>query len=264
VELAEKALGFGSGGSSAGGEFPKFTAMRQLAGANTPHVIVKFSGSDNSAAVRRWSDLLVCEHLALQALAGLPGHAVARSRIVTESGRTFLESERFDRHGDFGRSPLVTLGPMEAALIGGKEAQWPKVLASPQARGLFPQDAVARTEELQWFGRFIANTDMHSGNLSFRPCGNHFSLAPSYDMLPMLYAPLRGGEVPQRRFATEALPVPGPGRESAWQAVLLAAADFWSRASQDSRISSPYRQTCDENHDALRRWADTWRPASSA
>ena len=76
-------------------------------------MIVKFSGSGGSPAVPRWSDLLVCEHLALQMLAAQPGHPAAPSRIVQHAGPTFLENERFDRHGDFGRSSVVTLTALE-------------------------------------------------------------------------------------------------------------------------------------------------------
>ncbi len=61
ARLAEQAIAAGVPGSSAAGEFPKFPALRELAGADTPHVLVKFSGADGSPAVQRWADLLVCE-----------------------------------------------------------------------------------------------------------------------------------------------------------------------------------------------------------
>jgi hypothetical protein len=64
------------------------------------------------------ADLLVCEHLAAQTLSAIEGHCAARTRIIQASGRTFLESERFDRSGDLGRSAAVTLFAVEAALIG--------------------------------------------------------------------------------------------------------------------------------------------------
>jgi hypothetical protein len=57
-ELAQAALSGGVVGSSAGGEFPKVTAVR-ADDAPTRHAIVKFSGDDDTPAVRRWSDLLV-------------------------------------------------------------------------------------------------------------------------------------------------------------------------------------------------------------
>lgn len=256
--LADAALVHGAGGSSAAGEFPKFTAARQMHGASTPHVIVKFSGSDASAAVRRWSDLLVCEHLALQALGSLQGHAVAASRILSAAGRTFLESERFDRRGDWGRSSVVTLSAVEMALIGSGDASWPRVLSSAAAKGFFEAQVVARVEELHWFGRFIANTDMHHGNLSLRPQGTQFGLAPAYDMLPMLYAPLGGGEVPQRVYDTAGFPLAPAGREQAWSQVATAALGFWREAAGDARITDAFRGICAGNADALQRWLDIW------
>lgn len=259
VSLAEAALGRAIHVSSAGGEFPKFTAARELEGALTPHVIVKFSGGDDSPAVRRWSDLLVCEHLALQALQGSGGDvSVARSRVLQHGGRTFLESERFDRHGAFGRSPVVTLSSVEAALIGSGEAQWPRVLRSPGARGLFTPDLIHVAEELFWFGRFIANTDMHAGNLSLRPCGAVFGIAPAYDMLPMLYAPLRGGEVPACEFDPAELPGRSADREEDWSRMLQAALAFWQAAASDSRITEGFRQVCAANGQALQRWSEMW------
>lgn len=258
VQLANASLGAGDAGSSAGGEFPKFTAQRRLQGARTPHVIVTFSGSDDSPAVRRWSDLLVCEHLALQVLAAQPGHAAAPSRIVQHGGRTFLESERFDRHGDFGRSPVVSLAALEAALIGSGQHQWPQAVAAPGAQGLFTPELVARVEELHWFGRFIANADMHHGNLGLRPAGAHFTLAPAYDMLPMMYAPLRAGEVPQREFGVEGLPLPVKGAEGRWRRMLDAAVQFWTTAAHDARVSAAFRATCEANAQVLGQWGAAW------
>src|ERR1700712_3075189 len=82
VALAGHAIAAGVAGSSAAGEFPKFTARRTLAGSATPHVLVKFSGAERSAAVRRWSDLLVCEHLASVHAAAMPGVVCAPSRLL--------------------------------------------------------------------------------------------------------------------------------------------------------------------------------------
>ncbi len=109
LAYAEQASARGIAGSSAGGEFPKFTVQRMLPGALTPHAIVKFSANDRSDTVQRWSDLLVCEHLALQTIRTIPHIHSANSRVLQHGGRTFLELERFDRHGLFGRSPLCSL-----------------------------------------------------------------------------------------------------------------------------------------------------------
>ncbi len=253
-QLAEQAIAAGVPGSSAAGEFPKFPALRELAGSATPHVLVKFSGADGSPAVQRWADLLVCEHLALEGAAALPEAASARSRIVVQDGRTFLEVERFDRHGPFGRSPLVSLGTLDAALLGEGTADWTRLAVRLHATGLLGADDVRRVDDLWWYGRLIANTDMHTGNLSFRPDGasGRLSLAPTYDMLPMLYAPLPGGELPSRDFEP---PLPLPPQRATWMRACGAAIGFWERASADSRVSEGFRAACRRNAEMLARVA---------
>lgn len=261
VQRAQSSLRQVGAGSSAGGEFPKFTAARSLAGALTPHVIVKFSGGDSTGAARRWADLLVCEHLATDAISTLEGHSGARSRIIEADGRTFLESERFDRHAEYGRSAVASLSAVEAALIGAGPRAWPAVAGSLAGKQFFPTEVRDRVEELWWFGRFIANTDMHHGNLGLRPRGATFELAPAYDMLPMRYAPLRGGDVPHPAFPTHDLPIPPRGRHRQWAGVLSAALEFWREASRDQRISDVFRAVCASNEVALQRWSETWTAA---
>lgn len=240
ARLAEQAIAAGVPGSSAAGEFPKFPALRDLAGSQTPQVLVKFSGADGSPAVQRWADLLVCEHLALACAAALPGVASARSRIVVQDGRTFLEVERFDRHGLFGRSRLISLATLDAALPGDGSTDWTRLAGRLAAAGLLTADDVQRIQHLWWFGRLIANSDMHTDNLSFRPQGS-LALAPAYDMLPMLFAPLPGGEVPPRGFEP---PLPLPPQRPVWMAACSTAITFWTGASQDQRISSGFRRLC--------------------
>ena len=104
---------------------------------------------------------------------------------------------------------------------------------------------------LWWFGRLIANTDMHAGNLSFVP-NDTLALAPAYDMLPMLYAPLPGGELPTRSFEP-ALPL--PPQRAVWLLACAAALGFWDRAATDARISAAFRRTCSANARRLREVA---------
>lgn len=258
AQLAELAVAQGVPGSSAAGEFPKFPALREAPGAATPHVLVKFSGADGSAAVRRWSDLLVCEHLALEAAAALPGVSAARSRIVQHGERTFLESERFDRHGLFGRSPLVSLGTVDAALVGSGSADWRVPADRLAAAGWLGEASRLGVHHLWWFGRLIANSDMHAGNLAFRPCWadapsaagaraaaharGALALAPAYDMLPMRFAPLRGGELPAA--VQYEPPLPLPPEQAVWKAACAGALSFWRTAASDQRISAGFRSTC--------------------
>jgi hypothetical protein len=251
--LAQRAVAQGVPGSSAAGEFPKFPALRDLPGAATPHVLVKFSGADGSPAVQRWADLLVCEHLALVAAATLPGGASAASRVVQHpGGRTFLEVERFDRHGAFGRSPLVSLGTLDAALLGDGSSDWPRLVARLAALKLLTPDDVTATLHLWWFGRLIANSDMHPGNLSFRPQAGRLRLAPTYDMLPMAYAPLPGGEVAPYEVSP---PLPLPPQRASWDRACAAAIEFWQAAAVDPRVSLGFQTICAHNAQRLHETA---------
>ncbi|MBE0626120.1 MAG: type II toxin-antitoxin system HipA family toxin YjjJ [Burkholderiales bacterium] len=249
-ERAAAALAHGVAESSAGGEFPKFTASRILDGEKVD-VIVKFSGADDSAAVRRWADLLVCESLALETLRHQLQVPAAQSAIRSYAGRTFLEVVRFDRHGGFGRSAVCTLGSLNAALVGSAGAPWPRVAQRLCDAGWLPAEDASRIALVWWFGRLIGNTDMHEGNLAFRP---GLALAPAYDMLPMMYSPLRGGELPGARYAPT-LPLPEETR--VWHLAATAAIGYWRRCSEDVRISQDFRQVCAENNKVLAAaWQD--------
>lgn len=243
AEMAAQALVAAGGGSSAGGEFPKFAALREHSDSGTPHVLVKFSGGSGSLSEQRWGDLLVCEHLALEAAATLPGIVTARSRILRHAGRTFLETERFDRIGMNGRLAMCGLDAIDPAFIGSNESAWPHLASRLHELGLIDTSAAEAIEVLWWYGRLIANSDMHTGNLSFY-VDRTLRLAPVYDMLPMAYAPLPGGEVPPHTF-DPALPL--PGQRPTWLRAAGAALHFWNVARNDARISERFRAICAAN-----------------
>ena len=251
AELAQIATQYGGAGSSAGGEFPKFTAARELAGALTPHVIVKFSGADNSAAVRRWSDLLICEHLALEVLRRFNKPA-ALSRIIEAHGRTFLEVERFDRVGDFGRIATASLASLDGAFVGMGNGSWVDAANCLVKESVLPRALIEEISALRWFGRLIANNDMHFGNLAFL-LAPQLSLSPTYDMLPMLYAPMAGGEVPQRSFEV-ALAI--PAEQEAWDIACKMALAFWDATATDSRITAGFKDICQTNLHVLKTIAE--------
>ena len=248
VQRAGDAVALAGGGSSAAGEFPKFTALRELEGSRTPHVLVKFSGAAGSAAERRWGDLLVCEHRALECARMLPGISAARSRMLSRGGRVFIEVERFDRVGRHGRLALCGLDAIQGAFIGARSTDWPELVERLHRIGLLDAASVNAVEHLWWFGRLIANTDMHLGNLSFH-VERRLRLAPAYDMLPMAYAPLAGGEVSPRDF-TPALPT--PPQRSVWLAACAIAIEFWTEAATDTRVSDSFRGICRANATRLR------------
>jgi HipA-like C-terminal domain len=240
LESAEGATRHSDAGSSAGGEFPKFTTSRHLNGKKVD-VIVKFSGADESPAVRRWSNLLVCEHLASLTMPRKLQVPSADSAIYRYGGRTFLEVVRFDRHGDCGRSPVCTLSSFNAALIGTAGGPWPKTVRMLQAAGWISETDTNNVALIWWFGKLIGNSDMHDGNLAFRP---GLTLAPAYDMLPMAYAPMRGGELPNRKFSPDP---PLPAEAPIWRQAAEAAVYFWNICAEDTRIGADFRQICDDN-----------------
>jgi hypothetical protein len=257
LALAARAVAGGGAGSSAAGEFPKCAALRAVpapqdpgpfGAARTPHVLVKFSGAGGTLAERRGADLLLAEQWALRCCAThLAGQGVqaARSRLLAAGGRSFLEVERFDRHGRWGRSPLVSLDSVNAAFLGLPHRPWPELAAALARAGLLADGAEAAIAALWWFGRLIGNTDMHLGNLSFRPDAGRLVLAPAYDMLPMHYAPLGGGEVAPLTLLEPALPL--PGERAAWRPAAAAALAFWHALAQDGRASDAMRAQAEAN-----------------
>ena len=251
IERAQRAMQDGDVGSSAAGEFPKFTARRTLHGEPT-HVLVKFSGSDNSAGTQRWSDLLVCEHLAAQTLATVPGLTATQTSVLQAGDRTFLETVRFDRHGGHGRSALCSWAAFNHGWFGLAGRPWTEAAERLRERGLIDRDTAQAITRLWHFGQFIGNNDMHDGNLSFRPSAatNSLILAPAYDMLPMIYAPQRGVELPPVNFVPR---LPLPAEREAWQDAAAAADRFWSMAADDARISAEFRAICVDNLNAVRR-----------
>jgi hypothetical protein len=250
--LADAAMQGSIGGSSAGGEQPKFCTILagSALGEGARHVLVKFSPAGNAPADQRTRDLLVCEHLALHTLANA-GIAAAPSRIHTGAGRVFLEVERFDRtpiHAanpqGLGRIGMVSLKVYDAEYVGAMD-NWAATANRMQERGLL-RPADARTLRLlEAFGELIANTDRHYGNISLLLDGDDWALAPAYDMLPMLYAPV-GGELVPRDFAARPLQ-PTAATLPEWPQALALARSFWAAASADARISAGFRQIAAEN-----------------
>ena len=164
---------------------------------------------------------------------------MARSRVLHHAGRTFFESERFDRHGGRGRSPLVNLNTLDAEALGLGHSHWPRLAQALVVLGWLDAADARRVSLIHWFGRLIANTDMHTGNLSFVPAAGRLMLAPVYDMLPMRWAPLAGGEVPP--LIAPDVPLPLPEERDDWQGAATLAQRFWMLVGQERRISEPLR-----------------------
>ena len=236
--LAEQAMQGTLGGSSAGGEQPKFCTIT----AGRP-VLVKFSPAGNSPVDQRLRDLLVCEHLALQTLAdaGLPA---ATTQVFIVAGRVFLESERFDRTAQGGRIGMVSLQVYDAEYVGEMD-NWAATANRMAARGLLTPADARILRLLEAYGMLIANTDRHYGNISLLLAHDNWTLSPTYDMLPMLYAPI-GGELVQRDFGARPLQ-PTAATLPEWPQARALAAVFWQAAASDNRVSEGFRAIAADN-----------------
>ena len=245
-QLAEQAMRGTHPGSSAGGEQPKFCTIT----AGRP-VIVKFSPAGDAPADERMRDLLVCEHLALQTLAqaGLPA---APTQLSAGAGRVFLASERFDRtpvaasdpHGLGGRIGMVSLQVYNAEYVGEID-NWAATANRMAARNLLTAVDARTLRLLEAYGQLIANTDRHYGNISLVLQGDDWALSPTYDMLPMLYAPVAGELVP-RDFASRTQQ-PTAATLGEWPEAQDLARTFWRTVASDERVSDGFRSIAAAN-----------------
>ena len=234
-KLADSVMSGVIPGSSAGGEQPKFTAFSCN---SSSHVIVKFSPIGDNDIARRWRDILITEYHATQAIHGIDFPA-AETRLFEMDGRLFLECQRFDRSGEYGRMPMVSLQSVDAE-FAGLGSGWPRVMDALFKKKLVSWQHVFDAECLWYFGRMINNTDMHLGNLSLAIEGNVFRLLPLYDMCSMGFAPKSGGEVTPFNFVPSE-----PKRvnidEDIIPIIKEMAHDFWERVKNDDRISNEFK-----------------------
>ncbi len=243
--LAENVMKGELPGSSAGGEQPKFTAFKKDLRGDRSHVIVKFSPKGENDVAKRWRDILVTEY-----------HA---SRIISESlclsaetnlfemdGRLFLETQRFDRFGEFGRTSMVSLQSIDGEFVGLGHS-WPKILNELFTQNLLSEKDVRTAERLWCFGRLINNTDMHPGNLSLTMEQNLFRLLPSYDMCSMGFAPISGGEVQPFFFDVSDIP-DGNVSQDEFTMLKKMAHTFWKNVAKDSRISEEFKFFLDQRN----------------
>ena len=241
AQLAADALKGAPAGSSAGGEQPKFSALVERGGVPC-HVLVKFSPPVASAADQRWTDLLFCEHTALEVLreARLPA---VQSRILSRGERIFLEVARFDRSGTGGRIGTVSLGAFDDEFYGRRD-NWTAAAGRLQRDNRLGADDARALRVLDAFGSLIGNTDRHFGNISLilQPAAG-VRLAPAYDMLPMLYAPING-QIVERAFHLE---MPHPDATAEWKAARPLAERFWTRAANDPQVSQAFRDIARSN-----------------
>ena len=236
-ELAENVMNGILPGSSAGGEQPKFTAF---CGERAAHVIVKFSPKGDDPTAKRWRDILITEFHAAEAI-----HArnfpAAETRLLEKGGRLFLESQRFDRSGEYGRLPMISLQYVDAEFVGEGRG-WPRAMNELSKIGLVSGQHGYDAMCMWAFGLLINNTDMHLGNLSLAIEGGVFRILPIYDMCSMGFAP-KAGDVQPYSFVSPDLDAQGllDAISPSLPDVRNMAHDFWARVADDNRISNEFR-----------------------
>lgn len=243
-EMAEAILIEGRPGSSAGGEHQKFTCYVE----NKGHAIVKFSPAGESIDARRWKDLLISEHCALEALRRA-GQLTVNSTIHEYNDRIYLEVERFDRLEKNGRKPMLSLSAIDAEFTGTGQG-WSQVSQALYRLHLISDQDLKTIITMELFGHWIGNTDMHLGNLSFTVDKGIFKLLPVYDMLPMMYAPERGEIIPRQLN----IPVQPMRHQDAWQLTGQQALSYWETLVEEKKISNDFRQIAANNAQLLSKY----------
>jgi hypothetical protein len=236
--LADQSMHGGVPGSSAQGEHPKFAVTLAEQG-EVRHALVKFSPPIETEVGRRWSDLLIAEHLALQPLR-TAGISTATSRIFQFENRTYLEVDRFDRVGLAGRVGVTSLLAIDTGFYGALD-NW---IAAAQRLHQERRIDVQTLDEIRLISSFadlIANTDKHFGNLAFYDSyDGRFRLTPVYDMLPMLFAPAHDQLV--TRSYTPANPT--SDTLNVWGRARSLAEEYWRSLASEARISAEFRTIC--------------------
>lgn len=249
-QLAQKTLAGEMDSAQIGGEQPKFAVCVDDQG--TPcHMVIKFSPAVESKEARRYADLLICEHLALEAIR-IAGFTAARSRLVIAGHQAFLALKRFDRRGTLGRLPMLSLRALHSRLQAPCD-NWIDAAIRLENIGVISSEDARKLRWLSLFSDLIANTNQHFGNISLIPHQkDNYILAPAYGTRPTLYEPV-AGEIPLRLFT------PPPVRNEAaadLPSALDAAIFFWKSAAVDKRISAEFRQICYENCELLKLRTD--------
>jgi len=233
-------------GSCAQGEQTKFTARVEY-NTRPVAVIVKFSPPQSTATGRRWSDLLRAEHLAHRVL-NEHGVEACRSELLEYDERVFLQCERFDRVGVEGRRGTVSLFALDTSRYGQLDS-WTAAAQRLVADRLL---SAADADQLRWldaFGALIANTDRHFGNITlFDDYAGPFTLAPVYDMLPMLFAP-QNEQILPRVFEP---PTPRSAWLSVWSRARSLAETYWKRLVDEPGLNEDFRELCVRSLEALR------------
>lgn len=211
------------------GEQPKFCCNLE------PHgpCIVKF------AEEQRQSDLLIAEHVALSVLSSA-GISASHTVLTRSDNYQFLVSNRFDCIGLSGRRGVVSLRALDMEFVGSRDQRWFMIAKKLAEQNIIVESELHTIQKLFCFGRLIANSDMHSGNLSFfYDTSMPLVLTPVYDMQPMAYADIDKQQAVGVTMDTD-LP------DYVWYEAWLLALRFWNMLSEQANLSNSFRRISKE------------------
>ena len=171
-------------------------------------------------------------------------------RIYEVQDRLFLESLRFDRTGEYGRLPLISLQAIDNE-FSGIGSGWLSVSKELHRLGLISWQHLYDIAVYWGFGRLIYNTDMHLGNVSFLIDGSGFSLAPIYDMCSMGFAPKSTGEIPPYAFALPDINAPLAFVDKTIPMIKQMAQEFWRKVAESELVSSELKNFVDRKFSLL-------------
>jgi serine/threonine protein kinase HipA of HipAB toxin-antitoxin module len=167
---------------------------------------------------------------------------------MVAGNRMFLESERFDRIGQRGRIGVVSLAAVADHFVGRRD-NWIAASSSLKSNGKISAQDFETVRRAATFGQLIGNTDMHFGNLSFFfSFGRRLLLAPIYDMLPMIYAPLTGAESLIGEFEP---PLPAANNLDIWRSIAELAEAYWRAVASHALISKEFSAQASTNAESV-------------
>lgn len=196
-------------------------------------------GGTGDVVARRWRDLLILEAVALDVIAA-HGSPAARAQLVESDSHLCLEVERFDRVGQRGRCAVLSLAAVHDDLSDG----WARAAVRLQGARRISVDDARRLRWLDAFGALIANTDRHQFNVVLFSDAAGLRLAPAFDPVSMFHAPTADGQVRDREYPA---PVALAEWLDVWDQARAAAREFWSRVSDDARVSDGLRRVANSH-----------------
>jgi hypothetical protein len=152
-----------------------------------------------------------------------------RQRFFCQYSTSRIIHRRF-RSNFRGRIAFISL----AAIHDNLADPWARAAVALKEAGRLNAEDARRLCWLDAFGALIANTDRHQYNVLFFPEGARLHLAPAFDQVSMLYAPMGAGQVPARQFT---LPHATAHTLDVWEEARDAAHQFWALGSEDMRLS---------------------------